>query len=182
MVCVQSSVHIEADPDAVFALVTDVARKARLAPHTRVLAVVQETEGPVRIGTVFHYRLVIEGRIADYRSRCTDFQPGRMMETESDSCPPFKVRVTVDPVPGGARLTQQETFALPPVHVPLPGARGWLGTALRILLGTSSAIVQDGEAVAREEADMKARLQPRLDRWLASIKDHLERQRDRTEA
>ncbi len=176
MLRIQASVDIQVEPAAVFALVTDVARKARLEPNASALAVGQETEGPVDVGTVFHYRLAIEGKIADYRTRCVAFKPGRMMETVSDSDPPFRIRVTVEPVPGGARLTQEESFSLPVLRVPVPRAGGWPGRLLRFVFGKEDFIVQDPESVAEEEAQMVAKLEPRLAEWLNAIKTHLERE------
>ncbi len=174
MVCVEESVDIGAEPEAVFSLMTDVARKARLDPNVHVLSVGQETEGPVGIGTVFHYRLVIEGKIADYRSTCIACEPERMMETLSDTAPPFKIRVTVEPIPGGTCLTQAESFTLPAAYMPLPRAKGWLGKVFRFLFGKGDAITQSPESVADEEARMETKLKPRLATWLNSIKAHLE--------
>jgi hypothetical protein len=179
MVCVEESVDIRAAAEDVFALVTDVARKAPLDPSVHVLNVGQEPAGPVGVGTVFHYRLVIEGKIADYRSTCVTFEPGQMMETTSDSRPPFKIRVTVEPIPGGARLTQNETFTFPHLRVPLPQAKGWLGKVLRFIFGDADAIVQSQESMAEEEAQMEAQLKPRLTAWLKGIKAHLESERSR---
>lgn len=178
MVRVEESVDIRAEPDIVFSLVTDVARKARLDPNVSVLSVVQETEGPVGIDTVFRYRLVIEGKIADYRSRCVAFESGQMMETFSDSTPPFKIRVTVDPIPDGARLTQRESLALPVLQVPVPKAKGLLGGIFRLLFGNSGVIKQSQESIADDEAQMEARFKPRLIVWLNAIKKHLEAEQD----
>ncbi len=182
MVCVKESVDIRAEPEAVFSLMTDVARKARLDPSVHVLNVGQETEGPVGIGTVFHYRLVIEGKIADYRSTCIAFEPGRMMETLSDTAPPFKIRVTVEPIPGGTCLTQAESFTLPAARMPLPKAKGWLGKVFRFLFGKGDAIMQSPESVAADEAQMEVKLKPRLAAWLGGIKTHLETERSSLKA
>jgi hypothetical protein len=182
MVDVEHSVEINTDPETVFSLVTDIPRKARLDPNATVLGVVQETEGPVAIGTTFHYRLVIEGKIADYRSRCTAFEPGRMIETLSDSDPPFTVRVTVAPSSNGARLTQRESFTVPRIHIPLPTADGWHGRLLRLLFGNRDAIQQDPSASRDEEARMVAKLKQRLEKWLEAIKQELESQQSRLKA
>ena len=181
MVRVKASLDIQADPEAVFSLVTDVARKARLGPHAAVIGVSKETAGPVGVGTVFHYCLSIEGKIADYRTRCVAFEPGRMMETVSDTRPPFKVRVTVEPVPGGARLTQEETFSLPVLHMPVPGTKGWWGRVLHFIFGDADAIVQSRESSAAEDVAMQAKLEPKLADWLERIKTHLEREQSRLE-
>ncbi len=176
MVDVECSVEINTDPETVFSLVTDIPRKARLDHNATVLDVVQETEGPLAIGTTFHYRLVIEGRIADYRSRCTAFNPGKLIETVSDSDPPFTVRVTVTPLSNGARLTQKESFTVPRIHIPLPTADGWRGRLLRLLFGNRDAIQQDPSASRDEEARMEAKLTQRLEKWLDAIKQELEAQ------
>jgi hypothetical protein len=177
MVRIEASVNIQAEPDSVFSLITDVARKTHLDPSSTVLGIAKETEGPVDVGVVFHYRIVIEGKIADYRSRCIAFEAGHIMETASDSSPPFRVRVTVDPIPGGARLTQAESFSLSALRVPVPKAKGWPGQILQLILGRGDCIVQSPESVAAEEAQMEAKLRPRLARWLNAIKTHLERER-----
>lgn len=182
MVDVKHSVEINSEPETVFSLVTDIPRKARLDPNAKVLGVVQETEGPVAIGTTFHYRLVVEGRIADYRSRCTAFEPGKLIETVSDSDPPFTVRVTVEPLSNGARLTQKESFTVQRIHLRLPTADGWRGKLLRVLFGNRDAIQQDPSASRDEEARMEAKLKIRLEKWLEAIKLELESQQSRLKA
>ena len=182
MVDVEHSVEISTDPETVFSLVTDIPRKAHLDPNAKVLDVVQETEGPVAIGTTFHYRLVIEGRIADYRSRCTAFQPGEMIETVSDSDPPFTVRVTVRPSSNGAVLTQKESFTVQGIHIPLPTADGWHGKLLRLLFGNRDVIQQDPSASRDEEVRMEAKLKQRLEKWLDAIKQELESQQSELKA
>ncbi len=174
MVQVKASVDIYADPMEVFALVTDVARKARLDPSVGVVNAGKETPGPVDIGAVFHYCLMVEGRMADYRTRCVAYEAGRMMQTESDTSPQFRVRVTVDPIPGGARLTQEERFSLPVVHMPVPQAPGIFGRLFKWMFGDRDVLVQDREIVADEERRLQAKLQRRLAKWLAAIKKDLE--------
>ncbi len=182
MVDVEHSVEINADPESVFSLVTDIPRKAQLDPNAKVLGVVQETEGPVAIGTKFHYRLVVEGKIAEYRSQCIAFEPGRLLETVSDSDPPFTVRVTVAPSSNGARLTQKESFTAQRIHIPLPTADGWRGKLLRVLFGNRDAIQQDPNASRDEEARMEAKIKWRLEKWLEAIKQELESQHARLNA
>jgi len=133
----------------------------------------------VDVGIVFRYRLAIEGNIADYRSRCVAFDAGRIMETVSDSNPPFRIRVTVEPIPGGARLTQEESFSLPVPRVSVPHASGWPRKLLRLVFGKEDFIVQGPESVAEEEADMVAKLRPRLTEWLNATNPHLEREQSR---
>ncbi len=182
MVDVEYSVEIESDPETVFALVTDIPRKARLDPNAKVLGVVQETEGPVAVGTTFHYRLVVAGKIADYHSQCTAFVPGQMIETLSDSDPPFTVRVTVTPSARGALLTQTESFTMQRIHIQLPKADGWRGRLLRLMFGNRDAIQQDPDATRDDEARMEAKLTERLEKWLEAIKQELESQQTKLNA
>jgi len=182
MVRIEKSVLIRADPGLVFRLVADLPRKARLDPGITVLDVAQETEGPLGVGSVFHYRTVVAGRIAEYRSRCVAFDPGRLIETVSDSTPPFRVRVTVETTAGGTRLTQEERFALPPNRIPLPRPGERLGHLLLRLLGETHSLVQAPQSIAEEEREMEAMLRPCLARWLAAIKHHLEATQSTLEA
>lgn len=84
MVRFHHSVLIRADADKVFALVTDVARKARLNPVAEVIRVEQQTPGPVGTGTVFRLVLRHGGRVIDYRSRCVAFEAGRAENAQTD--------------------------------------------------------------------------------------------------
>ncbi len=176
MLHIEESVDIRAPPEAVFDLVADIPRKTRLNPNVHVLGVSRETSGPVDVGTVFRYRVVVEGHIADYRSHCVAFSPGRMIETCTDTSPPFNVRVTVDSIDGGARLTQTEFLKMTPAYLPVPDIGGRLGSWLRQLFGNTKVIVQSEESLIAEERRHAANLRPRLAKWLASIKNHLEQE------
>lgn len=87
--------------------------------------------------------------------------------------------MTVEPIPGGARLTQEESFSLPVLRVPLPPAGGWLGKLLRFIFGEEEFLAQSPESIAAEEAEMAEKLTPRLAEWLSAIKTHLEREQSR---
>ena len=90
--------------------------------------------------------------------------------------------MTVEAATGGTRLTQEETFSLPVLHMPVPRAKGWWGKVFRFIFGDADAIVQSRESVAAEEAAMQAKLEPKLAGWLERIKIHLEREQSRLEA
>lgn len=174
MVKVQATVDINAEPETVFNLVTDVNLRADLDPNKHVIRIVKETPGPIRVGTVFYYNLVVEGHIADYRNRCTVFEPGHLIETESDTNPPFVIRVTTEPIENGTRLTHTESFSLSRLTMPVPKAHGVFGKLFKALFGDVDLISQDDEAIAKEEQETQAKLKSRLEQWLLAIKTHIE--------
>jgi hypothetical protein len=132
VVRISASVEIGVEPGAVFELVTDLWRKTSLSPHTAVPDITRRPEGPVDVGTVFHHRIAVDGYIGDYHNRVVVLSPGRRMVTaESDSSPPFRIVVIVEPIASGARLTQEETFPLTKPVVPVPQTSGWIGKVLR---------------------------------------------------
>ncbi|MDH3672296.1 MAG: SRPBCC family protein [Gammaproteobacteria bacterium] len=175
MVRFHRSIVIRADADRVFALVTDVARKARLNPGAEAIRVEQETPGPVGAGTAFRFVLRHGGRVIDYRSRCVAFEAVRATETVSDTDPPFSVRVSVEPTPGGTRLTQEEWFDTNPPRPPRVERKGLVG----LLTDLAASILGDTDARPRQvtrahEAQVEAQLGAQLHEWLEAIKAHLE--------
>lgn len=169
-----ASVDIKAKPREVFSLVEDITYRTRLNPNVWVLGIAKETEGPVNVGTVFLFRLVIEGKIIEHRSECTTYIPGKMLETVSDTTPRFNVRVSVEPIPGGTRLTHEESFSLLPMYMPLPRVNGVLGKLFKWMFGDAKELIQSPESVAADETQLEKNLQPRLMAWLYKIKAHLE--------
>ena len=180
VVRIRSSVEINGvKPDDVFVLITDLRRKTLLCPHTAVIGITHHPEGAIDVGTVFHHRVAIDGRIADYHNRVIAFSPGERMVTESDSSPPFRIEVVVEPIVSGTRLTQEESFLLTELVVPVPKAPGWLGRLLRLLFGDENLIRQGSVSLEKEVEEAQSRLQPRLDAWLHRIKHHLEKKSGR---
>ncbi len=180
MVRFKRAIVIGADADKVFALVTDVARKARLNPGAEVIRVEQETPGPVDLGTVFRFVLRHGGRVIDYRSRCVAFEAGRAMETVSDTDPPFSVRVSVAPTPEGTRLTQEEWFDFNAPRAPRREYEGLMG----LLTNVAAAIFGNADArrqpVTRaDETQVEAQLGAQLQEWLEAIKACLEEDQPR---
>src|SRR5499433_2485034 len=109
-----ATVEIKAEPAEVFAVVSDLRRKAQLNPNIQVIRVELEGEEPVREGSVFYHRFQRGMRILEYRSRCVRLVPPRLFESRSETDPPFEVRVTVDPTARGCRVTQQEEIEVTP--------------------------------------------------------------------
>src|SRR3970040_2292236 len=156
-----AAVWIRAEPDRVFALVSDLRRKATLNPNIEVIRVELESDEPIREGSVFYHRFQKGRQIVEYRSRCVRFVPPRLFESRGQTDPPFEVRVTVEPAPEGCRLTQQEVGEVTP--------------ALLALLALCPAVRQLGAELRRHQLDRAARrLTAELQAWLDSIKAHLE--------
>lgn len=177
MVVVSRSIHIDAPPDRVFALVCDPAARSALNPGAVPLAVEAEGDGPVRVGTVWRFRLRIDGRIVEYRARVLALEADRRIVTRSDSAVPFEVTLETAPEDGGTRLAQTERFEAPEaaLRAALPETveNAILDLAYRIalLLDLEAA----GRMRARREALLAEALGAKLERWLAAIRDHLER-------
>ena len=174
---VEASVEIGAAPEQAFALMSDLRAKARLHPGLRVIRVEPEGEEPVREGSVFYHRAQRGQRLIEYRSRCVRHEPPRRYWSRSETDPPFEVRVAVEPVAGGCRVTQQERLwvsgELLDALEPPPGPQGfrealaWM--ALFPTLGPLGGHVRD-----LQRQRIAARLGAELAGWLAAIKAHLE--------
>ena len=173
-----ASVDIRADAAEVFALVSDLRRKARLNPNIEVVRIELEGDEPVREGSTFRHRFVKAGRIFEYRSRCVRYVPPRLFESRGETDPPFEVRVTVEPAPEGCRLTQQEMVEVTPALLdalgPVGAGERAFGEAVS-LLALFPAVRQLGAELRRHQLDRAARrLTAELQAWLDAIKAHLE--------
>jgi len=177
MVVVSRSIHIDAPVARVFALVTDPAARSALNPDAVPIRVDAEDDGPVRVGTVWRFRLQIENRIADYRARVLELEANRRLVSLSDSAVPFEVTIETVPRHGGTLLTQTERFEASEdtlrAALPQTAENAILDLAYRL------ALLLDLEAAqrmrARREALLAEQLGEKLDRWLAAMRDHLER-------
>ncbi|GMR18234.1 MAG: hypothetical protein BMS9Abin33_0640 [Gammaproteobacteria bacterium] len=175
VVKVCASVDINASPEVVYELITDLNRKTKLCPHTSVIRISWNPPGAVDVGTIYHHRVAIDGHVADYQNHVVELEVGRRMVTQSNTDPSFRVEVIVEPIPSGARLTQIESFPLAELVIPVPKGSGWFGNLLRWFFGEGD--IRQGEHVLTREADeMQSKLQPRLEAWLKSIQRHLEKQ------
>lgn len=161
-----------------FALVSDLRRKARLNPNIRVIRVELEGAEPVREGSVFYHRFQRGTRIVEYRSRCVRHVPPRVFETRGETDPPFEVKVTVEPTPAGCRLTQEETLEASPELLdalePAPAGE-WPFPHVVGLLVLIPGVRQLGlELRAHQRERLRRKLIRELQAWLDAIKAHLE--------
>ena len=173
-----AAVWIRAEPERVFALVSDLRRKATLNPNIEVIRVELESDEPIREGSVFYHRFQKGRQIVEYRSRCVRFVPPRLFESRGQTDPPFEVRVTVEPAPEGCRLTQQEMVEVTPALLdflaPVGAGERAFGDVVS-LLALFPAVRQLGAELRRHQLDRAARrLTAELQAWLDAIKAHLE--------
>jgi uncharacterized protein YndB with AHSA1/START domain len=178
MVVVSRSIHIAAPVERVFALMADPAARAALNPFAVPIRVEVENGAPLHLGSVCHYRLQMGSRIVDYRSRIAEFEPNRLIVSESDAEVPFSIRVEIVPDGrGGAWMRQVERFE--PTDEMLRGAipPTTLNTALRLAYGL--ALYLDLDAArwlrGRLEDALAQKLGDNLERWLEAIRAHLEK-------
>lgn len=169
---------IRADAAEVFALVSDLRRKARLNPGIEVIRIDLEGGEPVREGSCFRHRFAKGGRILEYRSRCVQCDPPRLFVSRGETDPPFEVRVTVEPTPAGCRLTQQEALEAGPEMLDaldsgLVAARSFRDV-LRLLPLFPSVRELGVEVRALQRERVAKRLSGELAAWLDAIRAHVE--------
>ena len=178
-----ASVEIHAGAAEAFDLVSDLRRKARLNPNIQVIRIDLEGGEPVREGSVFRHRFEKAGRIIEYRSRCVRCVPPRLLESRGETDPPFEVRVTIEPLAGGCRLTQEETLEVGPEMVEALSAERSRGRAfldfVRLLPISPGLRALGSELRAFERERLVAGLRGELEVWLEAIRAHLEAGREK---
>jgi hypothetical protein len=173
-----ATVEIRAEPAEVFAVVSDLRHKARLNPNIQVIRVELEGEEPVREGSVFYHRFHRGARIMEYRSQCVRLVTPRLVENRSETDPPFDVRVTVDPTPGGCRLTQEEEVEVTPALLDAFEAAPTQVRTFRdivhlfVLFPSLRPLGAEIRVFQRERVARK--LSGELQSWLDGIRAHLE--------
>lgn len=172
-----ATVWVRAEPERVFALVSDLRRKAALNPNIRVIRVELEGEEPIREGSVFYHRFQKGTRIFEYRSRCVRCIPPQLFESRGETAPPFEVKVTVEPAPDGCRLIQQEAVEVSPelLDVLEPSAGGQTWQDIVRLLALVPGVRQLGSELWHHQRERLVKtLTGELQAWLDAIKTHLE--------
>lgn len=176
MIVVSRDIDIAAPPERVFALLCDPATRSRLAPDVSPIHVEIEGGGPLALGSRCHFRLQSGARVIDYHTRVTDFRPDRLLVTLSDSTIPFETRMELAPTARGTRLTHTESFE-PSEELLREAGSGSSNGKFADLVENLLAFF-DAEALqqarARQEEALTRKLEAKLDRWLAAIRDTLE--------
>lgn len=173
-----ASLQVRAPTAEVFTLVSDLRRKALLNPNIRVIRVELEGGEPVREGSVFYHRFQRGQRILEYRTRCMRCVPPRLFETRGLADSLFEVRVTVEPLPEGSRLTQEETVEVTSEVLdaldPAPVGGRTFGDVMKLLMLFPSARPLGAELRAHQRERVARRLAGELESWLEAIRQHLE--------
>jgi len=178
MIRVKGSIKIEISPEQVFALISDVHQCGQLNPRIEVLSISANPPGQISEGTVFHNRVVVEGRLTEFTSKVVAYEPSRLLQLKSDSYPELSVKYQVVPVPGGARLEQELTSSVTQEN-PIPVNLPYWFARLVDLFAKESSRQEHSAAIKQEEALMENELQAQLDEWLAIVKKYLEDQRNK---
>lgn len=174
---VRASVEVRAAPAAVFAVVSDLRRKAALNPNLHVIRVELLGEEPIREGSIFYHRFQTGRRILEYRARVIRLVPPWLYVSRGETEPPFEVHVTVDPRADGCRLTQRELVPVTPGLVQAVGLSP--GTppvrdALGLLAFFPWGRRLGSELWAHQREQLVRRLTGELRAWLDAIRAHLE--------
>jgi len=176
MIVVSRSIHIRASIERVFALMADPAARSALSPHTRPLAVRIEGGGPLRAGSVCHFRLTMNDRILDYRMRVREFAPNQRIVSISDSEVPFEITLETTADHDGTRLTQTERFE--PTEEMLSQALPQTSSSAAMEKIYRWLPFLDPEYAARvhrgREQMLAQQLEGNLEQWLTAIKQYLE--------
>jgi hypothetical protein len=145
----------------------------------------RDDAGPLRDGSVTFLRLQKGRRIFEYRACCERLVPGRLLEHRAQLPTLVRVRVEVDPIPAGARLTQHEECEvtvgmLEGLPVTRRAERAWRTLKLLHLflpgLGHETFAV-----ILRERADaLRLGMKRELRAWLEAIKAHVESKHQET--
>ncbi|MBI5612562.1 MAG: SRPBCC family protein [Gammaproteobacteria bacterium] len=169
---IEASIEIDAPPAAVFAVVTDLCRRARFNPGWAVLGC-EPLDGPMAVGARYRFITRRGQVVAEHVSRVAVYEPPWRLVLRSETHPDLEIQLTVVATPGGARLTHAESFnRLPAVSGPPDRPRSF-GTLLRQWL----MFEQEGyaEAVADETHDaLQAQIRGEIHAWLAAIKQAIE--------
>jgi len=173
---IEASIHINAPPAAVFALVSDLCRRARLNPNWVILGC-EPLDGAMRAGARYRFISRRGDTRTEHVSRVAVYEPPRRLVLRSEVHPGLEIELTVGAAPGGARLTHVETFDhLPVAPAPPDERRSFLATLRQWLM-----FEQEGYAEASAEearAALQAQIQREIHTWLAAIKQAIERAED----
>ena len=178
MIRAKGSVNIQTSPEQVFALVSDVRQCGELNPRIEVINITAQPAGQMREGTTFHYRIVVEGRMTEYTSKVLTFEPGRMIEIQTDTDPVVTIRYVIKPTADGSSLEQELTSSLPKRESAPLELTDWFAKLLDKLVKDSDSPEQREAFRQQQEAMMQEQLQAQLNEWLVIVKKYLEEQRD----
>jgi len=175
MLHLQSQIDIDVPVGDAFRLLCDPARKAELNPKTGVVHVAVAGGGTLGPGSRVHYRLNTSNGLQSFHCTVTAFIPNRLIEMESDTNPPFRVRQSLEATLYGCRLLHEEWMEIGPAQVQADSRERPLSTLKRLLQEAVGHGMPTPAALSRRQMELlEENLQQTLGEWLANIKASLE--------
>jgi hypothetical protein len=174
---IREAIEIKSRPENVFALISDLCRRARLNPSWTMVACEALDGGPLRVGA--RYRFVTRrGDIrVEHRSRVAEYEPPRRLRLRSEVHPDLEILLAVQPSGGGCILSHTETFRTPPVPPELARQQQPDSTVTAItdllLLETGGFSMPEPDAW---QDTFRKQVQIEIRAWLESIRNEVERE------
>jgi hypothetical protein len=170
---IEESIEINAPPEAVFAVVSDLCQRAHLNPHWTIVSC-EPLDGAMHAGARYRFVSLRRGTRTEHVSRVAVYEPPSHLVLHSEIHRGLEIELTVHAMPTGSRLTHAESFErLPSQPKPTNEPRSFL-TILRTWL----MFEQEGYAEASAE-EVRATLRTQIGReihaWLTAIKHSIER-------
>ena len=170
---IEEFIEINAPPPAVFAIVSDLCRRARLNPNWTIVSC-EPLDGGMRAGARYRFVSLRGGTRTEHMSRVAVYEPPSRLVLHSEIHRGLEIELTVHATPMGSRLTHAESFEhLPSQLKPTDEPRSFL-TILRTWL----MFEQEGFAETSAEevrTAMQAQIRGEIQFWLVSIKRESER-------
>lgn len=175
MLHLQSQIEIDVPAADTFRLLCDPARKAALNPAVELISAAMVSGGSLGPGSRFLYRLRNAAGIRSFHCTVTAFVPNRLIELESDTNPPFRVRQTLEATLYGCLLLHEEWLDDSAVAVPAQTHEQLLPTLKRLLYEAIGHGLPSTDLLReRQREALRDQLLQSLTLWLGNIKDALE--------
>jgi uncharacterized protein YndB with AHSA1/START domain len=172
---IRVSVDIARPPAMVFDYLRDIETRLRLNPSYHLTGFEWVPPGPPGPGSRYHVHARVGESNLDYLCEVIELVEGERLATRGvDSG--MMVRLTLDPIPGGCRLTHEEGFQVPEEALqPPPGSgRALMANLLVALFGQREVSVLKAEREKHVQVTV-AELEQRLRRWLERVRQDIER-------
>ncbi len=170
---IEESIEINAPPPTVFAVVSDLCRRARLNPRWTIVSC-EPLDGGMHAGARYRFVSLRSGTRTEHVSRVALYEPPSRLVLHSEVHRGLEIELTVHATPAGSRLTHIESFErLPSAPKSADEPRSFL-TILRTWL----MFEQEGYAEASAEearATLRTQIGREIQAWLTAIKHSIER-------
>lgn len=174
---IRESIEIKSRPENVFALISDLCRRARLNPSWTVVACEALDGGPLRVGARYRFLTRRNEVRVEHRSRVVEYELPRRLRLRSEIHPDLEILLSVQPSGSGCILSHTETFRTPPVPSELvrqsqPDSTVTAVTDL-LLLETGGFSMPEPDAW---QDTFRKQVQAEIRAWLENIRIEAERE------